>query len=100
MVQNFNLPIQIQPQIFMALCLISWTQILIYHRCVMEIIKRLTWNVYGDGRWLTPRSTSKWVAWKATLLALTVAAVFAGIEAALIVTIRVRIYVSLGKEKS
>ena len=29
-VQNFNIPIQVQPQVFMALCLVSWVQILIY----------------------------------------------------------------------
>lgn len=29
-VQNFNIPIQVQPQVFMVLCLASWTQILIY----------------------------------------------------------------------
>jgi hypothetical protein len=31
-VQNFNIPLQVQPQIFMALCLIAWAQILLYHR--------------------------------------------------------------------
>lgn len=30
--QNFNIPLQVQPQIFMALCLVSWGQILLYHR--------------------------------------------------------------------
>ncbi|KAK4124948.1 hypothetical protein N657DRAFT_570809, partial [Parathielavia appendiculata] len=61
-VQNFNIPLQVQPQIFMALCLVAWAQILIYH--------------------------SKWPAWKASVLALVVAAVFAGVEAALILTLR------------
>lgn len=32
-VQNFNIPLQIQPQCLMALCLVSWVQILIYHKC-------------------------------------------------------------------
>ncbi|KAK3906600.1 hypothetical protein C8A05DRAFT_11673, partial [Staphylotrichum tortipilum] len=59
--QNFNIPIQVQPQIFMVLCLISWAQILRYH-------------------W-------KWPAWKASLVAVVVAAVFAGVEAALILTL-------------
>ncbi|KAJ2894020.1 hypothetical protein MKZ38_008022 [Zalerion maritima] len=59
--QNFNIPIQVQPQIFMALTLISWAQTLIY-----------------DGQWKT---------WKATTLALSIAATFAGAEAALIVTL-------------
>ncbi len=31
-VQNFNIPIQIQPQIFCALSLTSWAQILIYNK--------------------------------------------------------------------
>jgi hypothetical protein len=30
--QNFNIPLQVQPQVFMALCLVSWVQILLYHR--------------------------------------------------------------------
>lgn len=33
--------------------------------------------------------TSHWPAWKASLLGLAVAAVFAGVEAALIVTLKV-----------
>lgn len=33
-VQNFNIPIQVQPQCFMALCLVSWVQILIYGQYV------------------------------------------------------------------
>ncbi|EAA35291.3 PQ-loop-domain-containing protein [Neurospora crassa] len=60
--QNFNVPIQVQPQAFMTLCLVGWAQILIYG--------------------------SKWPTWKATLLALIVACVFAGVEAALILTLR------------
>ncbi|KAK4151900.1 hypothetical protein C8A00DRAFT_16741, partial [Chaetomidium leptoderma] len=60
-VQNFNLPLQIQPQIFMALCLVSWAQILLYH--------------------------NKWPAWKASAVAFVIAAVFAGVEAALILTL-------------
>jgi len=31
-VQNFNIPIQIQPQCFCALCLLSWAQCLRYGR--------------------------------------------------------------------
>ncbi|KAK4130134.1 hypothetical protein BT67DRAFT_458919 [Trichocladium antarcticum] len=61
-VQNFNIPLQVQPQVFMSLCLVSWTQTLLYH--------------------------NKWPAWKATFLALAVACVFAGAEAALILTLR------------
>ncbi|KAK3388985.1 PQ loop repeat-domain-containing protein [Sordaria brevicollis] len=60
--QSFNIPLQVQPQVFMALCLINWTQIL----------------VYG----------SKWPLWKASLLSLVIACVFAGVEAALILTLK------------
>ncbi|KAK3298335.1 PQ loop repeat-domain-containing protein [Chaetomium fimeti] len=60
--QNFNIPLQVQPHVFMALCLISWAQVLVYHR--------------------------NWPAWKASLLGLVVAAVFAGLEAALILTLK------------
>lgn len=62
-VQNFNIPIQVQPQCFMALCLVSWAQTL----------------VYGRG----------WRAYSAAAAAIVVAAVFGGVEAALILTIRV-----------
>ncbi|KAL2161302.1 hypothetical protein VTH06DRAFT_8522 [Thermothelomyces fergusii] len=60
--QNFNIPLQVQPQIFMALCLVAWAQILLYH--------------------------NQWPAWKASLMACVVAAVFAGAEAALVLTLR------------
>ncbi|KAL1875133.1 hypothetical protein VTK73DRAFT_10270 [Phialemonium thermophilum] len=61
-VQNFNIPIQVQPQVFMTLCLISWVQILVYH--------------------------NKWTPWKASLLGLATAAIFAGVEAALVLTLK------------
>lgn len=61
-VQKFNMPIQVQPQVFMALCLASWAQTLVYSR--------------------------RWPAWPTTALALAVGAVFGGVEAALTVTIR------------
>ncbi|KAH6628549.1 hypothetical protein F5144DRAFT_594535 [Chaetomium tenue] len=79
--QNFNIPLQVQPQIFMALCLVSWAQILLYHR-------------YGTFRGSHPRGhslmlhDSNWPAWKASLLGLAVAVVFAGVEAALIITLK------------
>ncbi|KAI3399445.1 hypothetical protein diail_6921 [Diaporthe ilicicola] len=62
-VQNFNIPIQVQPQCFMALCLISWAQVLVYGR--------------------------RWRPWTASLLGVAVGAACAGVEAALILTIRV-----------
>jgi hypothetical protein len=36
--QNFNYPIQVQPQCFMALCLFSWGQILHYSRQVTDLV--------------------------------------------------------------
>jgi hypothetical protein len=60
-VQKFNVPIQVQPQCFMSLCLVSWCQILVYH--------------------------NKWKVWKAALTGVVTACIFAGVEAALILTI-------------
>ena len=62
-VQNFNMPLQVQPHCFMGFCLISWAQTLRYH--------------------------NKWPTWKATLATAMVACTFAGAEAALILTLRV-----------
>ncbi|KAI3319270.1 PQ-loop-domain-containing protein [Xylariaceae sp. AK1471] len=61
-VQNFNIPIQVQPQAFMALCLINWGQILLY--------------------------SHKWPLWRVIVITTGTAAVFAGVEAALILTLR------------
>ncbi|KAI1647109.1 uncharacterized protein F4817DRAFT_338506 [Daldinia loculata] len=61
-VQRFNYPLQVQPQAFMALCLVNWCQILLYN--------------------------SKWPMWKVVLIGLANAAAFAGVQAALIVTLR------------
>lgn len=60
-VQNFNIPLQVQPQIFMALTLVSWAQTLIYKR--------------------------GWSTLKAAVVATLIAAFFAGTEAALIITL-------------
>ncbi|KAH6657136.1 PQ loop repeat-domain-containing protein [Truncatella angustata] len=61
-IQNFNIPIQVQPQCFMALCLACWCQILIYSR--------------------------GWRTWTATLVVIAMGATFAAVEAALILTLR------------
>ncbi|CAK7266925.1 hypothetical protein SEPCBS119000_002284 [Sporothrix epigloea] len=61
-IQNFNVPIQIQPQVFMSLSLISWVQVLIYG--------------------------NKWPAKKAVLTGILVAVLFGGIEITLIFTLR------------
>ncbi|KAK0749564.1 hypothetical protein B0T18DRAFT_289195, partial [Schizothecium vesticola] len=61
-VQNFNIPLQVQPQMFMSLCLVSWAQILMYHH--------------------------KWALWKVLALAIPTAMVFAGVEVALILTLK------------
>ncbi|RWA14429.1 hypothetical protein EKO27_g648 [Xylaria grammica] len=61
-VQNFNIPIQVQPQVFMLLCLVNWGQTLLY--------------------------AHKWPVWKVLVVTTGTAAIFAGVEAALILTIR------------
>ncbi|KAI1396201.1 PQ loop repeat-domain-containing protein [Hypoxylon fuscum] len=60
--QRFNVPLQVQPQAFMGLCLVNWCQTLLYN--------------------------SKWALWKVILIGLVNAAVFAGVEAALILTLQ------------
>ncbi|KAI0870449.1 PQ loop repeat-domain-containing protein [Hypoxylon argillaceum] len=61
-VQNFNIPIQVQPHIFMFLCLINWGQTLLY--------------------------SHKWPLWKVIVVTTGTAATFAGVETALILTLR------------
>ncbi|CAK7245269.1 MAG: hypothetical protein STHCBS139747_006844 [Sporothrix thermara] len=61
-IQNFNVPIKVQPQVFMVLCLISWVQILIYG--------------------------NNWSVKKAVSAGIIMACLFGGIEAALILTLR------------
>ncbi|KAH7063170.1 PQ loop repeat protein [Macrophomina phaseolina] len=61
-VQNFNIPLQVQPQVFCALTLICWAQTLIYH--------------------------DHWRVWTASLLAVTTGLVSGGLEALLILTLR------------
>ncbi|KAI0204405.1 PQ loop repeat-domain-containing protein [Astrocystis sublimbata] len=61
-VQNFNIPIQVQPQIFTFFCLVNWGQTLLYGH--------------------------KWPLWKALIATISTAAIFAGAEAALILTLR------------
>ncbi|KAI1765071.1 hypothetical protein GGR53DRAFT_286223 [Hypoxylon sp. FL1150] len=60
--QRFNVPLQVQPQAFMVLCLVNWCQIMLYNR--------------------------KWAVWKAVLVGVVNAAAFAGVETALILTLR------------
>lgn len=62
-IQNFTIPIQLQSQIFMAFSLISYCQVLYYGH--------------------------QWPVWKAALLGLSLAGLFAGIEAGLIFGLRV-----------
>ncbi|MCJ1463943.1 hypothetical protein MMC07_002553 [Pseudocyphellaria aurata] len=61
-VQNFNLPIQIQSQVFGTLSLVTWAQILMY--------------------------SHKWPTWKAIGLATGLFTIFAGVEVLLIFTLR------------
>ncbi|MCJ1416448.1 hypothetical protein MMC32_002785 [Xylographa parallela] len=61
-VQNFNVPIQIQPQVFGTLALVTWAQILIYE--------------------------NKWKTWKAIALVTGVFVLCGAIEAVLIVALK------------
>ncbi|KAF2398137.1 hypothetical protein EJ06DRAFT_480605, partial [Trichodelitschia bisporula] len=61
-IQNFNIPIQTQPQIFCFLCLICWAQTLVYH--------------------------NKFKIWQATLITLVTMTVFGGLEVVLVLTLR------------
>ncbi|KAL1632734.1 hypothetical protein SLS56_003431 [Neofusicoccum ribis] len=61
-VQNFNIPLQVQPQVFCALTLICWAQTLIYH--------------------------DHWRVWTASLAAVITGLVSGGVEALLILTLR------------
>ncbi|KAI1492929.1 PQ loop repeat-domain-containing protein [Biscogniauxia mediterranea] len=60
-VQKFNIPLQVQPQIFMVLCAISWAQTLLYFH--------------------------KWELWQVIVVGTATTLVFGGIEAALILTL-------------
>ena len=35
--KNFNIPLQVQPQVFLVLSLVSWSQILIYNKYVTAL---------------------------------------------------------------
>lgn len=61
-VQRFNIPIQVQPQVFVVLCAICWGQILFYGK--------------------------QWRAWTAALAASGLCAAIGGAQAVLIVTLR------------
>ncbi|KAK0729741.1 hypothetical protein B0H67DRAFT_559497 [Lasiosphaeris hirsuta] len=61
-VQNFNIPLQVQPHVFLVLCLVGWVQTLMYHE--------------------------NWATWKASLLGAAIIIIFGGIEAALILTLK------------
>ncbi|KAI0004037.1 PQ loop repeat-domain-containing protein [Xylariaceae sp. FL0662B] len=60
-IQRFNYPLQLQPHLFMFLCLVSWCQTLQYSR--------------------------KWDVWKVALFGTVITMAFAGIETALILTL-------------
>ena len=61
-VQNFNIPLQIQPHVFCCLSLVSWAQILFYN--------------------------NGWRVWTGSLLAGSMAVFFAGLEVLLVLTLR------------
>ncbi|KAI9844173.1 MAG: hypothetical protein M1837_005773 [Sclerophora amabilis] len=60
--KNFNIPLQIQPQVFCALALFCWGQTLVYH--------------------------NQWRAWTAALLATSLGLALGGFEVLLILTLR------------
>ncbi|KAK0633622.1 hypothetical protein B0T14DRAFT_75739 [Immersiella caudata] len=60
-IQRFNIPLQIQPQCFMTLCLVSWVRTLTYH--------------------------NRWSVWKASALGVVTMACFVRVEIALIFTL-------------
>ena len=64
-VQDFNIPVQMQPQIFTFLTLIAWSQTLIY--------------------------SHRWATWKATAAGIGVGALLGGIEVMLVFCFRVSI---------
>ena len=77
-----------QPQVFGALALVNWVQVMIYSKyveCMPFYLER-----FADG-------SSGWSAWKASLIAVLLAAVFAGAEAALILTLRVLVSVRIDR---
>ena len=61
-VQNFNIPIQIQPQVFCTLSLVSWAQVLVYN--------------------------NDYIPWKAGILAMAIGAAFGGMEVLLVLMLR------------
>ncbi|SLM34789.1 PQ-loop repeat [Lasallia pustulata] len=61
-IERFNIPVQIQPQIFSTLSLVSWSQILVYNH--------------------------QWKPWNVVLLSGSIAVAFGGVEALLILTLR------------
>ncbi|KAI9802576.1 MAG: hypothetical protein M1833_001649 [Piccolia ochrophora] len=61
-VQNFNIPLQVQPQVFCAICLICWAQTLMYH--------------------------SGWTLLKTVSINILVVLLSGGVEAVLILTLR------------
>ena len=62
-VQNFNIPLQLQPQCFTVLTIVTWSQTL----------------AYGKG----------WSAWRATVAGIGLATLLGGIEAMLVFLLRV-----------
>ncbi|KAF2104489.1 hypothetical protein NA57DRAFT_70693 [Rhizodiscina lignyota] len=62
-IQNFNVPVQVQPQVFIVLCMICWSQTAYYQR--------------------------KWPVWKASLAGLGIAGILAALESVLIFGLRI-----------
>lgn len=81
--QKVNLPLQIQPQIFGFFSLISWSQVLYYGQYVLSS------SYLVLGFMLKIHRYSNYSALKATAVCLGTAVLFGGLEALLILTLRV-----------
>lgn len=92
-IQNFNIPIQVQPQCFGVLSIVAWVQILMYSQYVAPHTSPTHQAPMARRDYIADAqvflTNSNWATWKATALGIVVTLAFAGIEAVLILTLRV-----------
>lgn len=86
--QKVNLPLQIQPQIFGFFCLVSWSQVLYYNQYVIPSTKQETCENSSNFRLVK----SNYTRVQAVLICFGTGALFGGLEALLILTLRVCVY--------
>lgn len=101
-VQKFNIPIQIQPQCFCCLCLVSWGQCLRYGRLVHICLFFVCGHLLAEKSFRTCEDdiileeckadfvsvSSKWRVWTSTLITVALGLLFAGLEVLFISEIR------------